>query len=84
MIMYIEMCLPPGKRRVVESAVYHLYPYISTVTCYFLISYEPGLIASIKNLYLSKESRCSQPALALDIPVQQTIFLSRKHQKTLD
>ena len=34
-IMYIEMSLPPGKRRVIESAVYHLYPYISTVTCYF-------------------------------------------------
>jgi len=33
-IMYIET-LPPRKRRVIESAVYHLYPYISTVTCYF-------------------------------------------------
>jgi len=33
-IMYIEMSLPPGKRRVIESTVYHLHPYISTVTCF--------------------------------------------------
>ena len=33
-IMYIEMSLPPGKRRVIESTVYHLHPYISAVTCF--------------------------------------------------
>jgi len=31
-IMYIEMSLPPGKRRAIESTVYHLYLYIHIVT----------------------------------------------------
>ena len=36
-IMYIEMSLPPGKRRVIESTVYHLHPYISTVIFFLII-----------------------------------------------
>jgi len=46
-IMYIEMSLPPGKRRVIESTVLSppIYLYRNLL---FLIGYEPGLIASIK------------------------------------
>jgi len=71
-IMYIEMSLPPGKRRVIESTVYHLYQvYIHIVTFSLVMSPDRTLLSKPLSRNRSCSNRpCPKPVLALDIPVK--------------